>query len=242
MQSDEKKPFLSHLEELRSRLIVCAVAVGVSFFITYFFSEGLFKILVSPLLKVMPEGEKLVFTSLPEMFMTYLKVALIAAVLLAAPVIFYEMWLFVAPGLYQKEKRFMIPFVISSTILFVGGSLFAFLIVFPFGFQFFMGFSNDYVKALPSVAQYFSLSIKLLFAFGIIFELPVLIFFLTKMGIVTPEFLARKRKYAILMAFIIGAILTPPDVFTQFLMAIPLLILYEVGILVSKIARKKEKG
>lgn len=241
MQEDEKKPFMSHLEELRSRLIVCAISVAGAFFITYFFSERLFRILVAPLLKVMPEGEKLIFTSLPEMFMVYLKVALIAAVLLAAPVIFYEMWLFVAPGLYQKEKRFMIPFVVSSTILFVGGALFGYFIVFPFGFQFFMGYTNEFVKALPSVGQYFSFSIKLLFAFGIIFELPVVIFFLTRMGLVTPEYLAKKRKYAILFAFIIGAILTPPDVFTQFLMAIPLIVLFELGIIVSRLARKKAK-
>jgi sec-independent protein translocase protein TatC len=241
MPEDEKKPFMSHLEELRSRLIVCAVAVAAAFFITYFFSERLFRILVAPLIKVMPEGEKLVFTSLPEMFMVYLKVALIAAVLLAAPVIFYEMWLFVAPGLYQKEKRFMIPFVVTSSILFVGGALFGYFIVFPFGFQFFIGYNNELVKALPSVGQYFSFSIKLLFAFGIIFELPVVIFFLTRMGLVTPEYLAKKRKYAILFAFIIGAILTPPDVFTQFLMAVPLIVLFELGIIVSKLARKKAK-
>jgi len=242
MQPDDKKPFMGHLEELRSRLVVCAIAVGVSFFVTYFFSERLFRILVAPLIKVMPAGEKLVYTGLPEMFMVYIKVALIAAVLLAAPVIFYEMWMFVAPGLYQKEKRFMLPFVIASTLLFVGGSLFGYLIVFPLGFQFFMGFSNEFVRALPSVGQYFSFSVKLLFAFGIVFELPVVIFFLTKMGVVTPEFLAKKRKYAILIAFVVAAILTPPDVMTQFMMAVPLIVLYEVGVLVSRMARKKVKG
>ncbi len=242
MQPDDKKPFMGHLEELRSRLVVCAIAVGVSFFITYFFSEKFFKVLVAPLIKVMPAGEKLIYTGLAEMFMVYIKVALIAAVLLAAPVIFYEIWMFVAPGLYQKEKRFMLPFVISSTLLFVGGSLFGYLVVFPFGFQFFMGLSNEFVRALPSVGQYFSFSITLLFAFGIIFELPVVIFFLTKMGIVTPEFLGKQRKYAILLAFIVGAILTPPDVMTQFMMAIPLVILYEIGIIVSKMARKKAKA
>jgi sec-independent protein translocase protein TatC len=148
----------------------------------------------------------------------------------------------VAPGLYRKEKKYVFPFVISSTLLFVGGALFGYFVVFPFGFKFFIGFSNEYVKALPSVKQYFSFALKLLFAFGLVFELPVVIFFLTKMKIVTPEILRQKRKYAILLTFVLAAILTPPDVITQCMMAGPLIILYEVGIMVSLIARnKKEK-
>jgi len=170
-------------------------------------------------------------------------VAFIAGILAAAPLIFYELWMFIAPGLYQKEKKMVIPFVVSSTILFVGGALFGYFVVFPFGFKFFIGFSNETVKALPSVKQYFSFSIKLLFAFGAVFELPVIIFFLSKMGIVTPQFLRQKRKYAILMTFALGAVLTPPDVITQCMMAGPLIVLYEIGILVSKVAyKKKEEG
>ena len=146
-----------------------------------------------------------------------------------------------APGLYKNEKRFVTPFVVSSTILFVGGALFGYFIVFPFGFKFFIGFSNEYVKALPSVKQYFSFAIKLLFAFGLVFELPVVIFFLTKIGLVTPKLLREKRKYAILLTFVMAAILTPPDVVTQCMMAGPLIILYEIGILVSSLARKKKE-
>jgi sec-independent protein translocase protein TatC len=174
------------------------------------------------------------------MFLTYIKVAFLAGVLLAAPLIFYELWMFAAPGLYQKEKKFLIPFVVSSTVLFVGGSLFGYSVVFPFGFKFFMGFSNEYVKALPSVKQYFSFSTKLLFAFGVVFELPVVIYFLAKMGLVTPALLKKKRKYAILLTFVIAAILTPPDVITQCMMAGPLIILYEIGILVARFAQKKK--
>jgi len=240
-REDEKKmPFLSHLEELRQRLIVCAIAVGVGFAASYFFAEKLFILLVTPLKAVLPEGEKLIFTNLPEMFLTYLKVSLIAGVLIAAPVVFYELWMFVAPGLYQKEKKYLIPFVVSSTLLFVGGALFGYFIVFPFGFDFFIGFSNEYVKALPSVKQYFSFSIKLLFAFGLVFELPVVIFFLTKIGLVSVEGLRRKRKYALLLAFVMGAILTPPDVVTQLMMAGPLILLYELGIGVAWVASKKK--
>jgi sec-independent protein translocase protein TatC len=241
MENEEKQPFMGHLEELRKRLIVCAIAVGVGFVISYLFSEKLFQLLVSPLIEVMPAGERLIFTNLPEMFLTYLKVAFIAGAMLASPVIFYELWLFIAPGLYQKEKKLVIPFVIASTILFVGGSLFGYFVVFPFGFRFFMGFSNEFVQALPSVKQYFAFSSRLLFAFGMVFELPVVIFFLARIGLVTADFLKRKRKYAILMTFVAGAILTPPDVITQVFMAVPLIILYEISIVVAKIAERKGK-
>ena len=196
MDNDEKQPFLSHLEELRKRLVVCAIAVGIGFVVSYIFSERLFNLLVAPLKAVMPEGDQMIFTNLPEMFFAYIKVAFIAGILVSAPLIFYELWMFVAPGLYKNEKKLMAPFVISSTILFVGGSLFGYFIVFPFGFKFFIAFSNEYVKALPSVKQYFSFSLKLLFAFGLVFELPVIIFFLSKLGLITPEFCN------LLMAFI----------------------------------------
>ncbi len=236
--SEDKQPFLSHLEELRRRLITCAIAVGVGFGVSYFFAEQMFELLIAPLKNAMPEGDKLVYTNLPEMFFTYLKVAFVAGILLAAPVVFYELWLFVAPGLYQKEKRYLIPFVVSSTILFVGGSLFGYFVVFPFGFQFFLGFASESVKALPSVKQYFSFSVRLLLAFGLIFELPVFIFFLAKIGLVSTAFLRRNRKYAILLSFVVAAILTPPDVITQIMMAGPLVLLYEVGILVAWAAGK----
>jgi sec-independent protein translocase protein TatC len=241
MEDDRKLPFLGHLEELRSRLVASAIAVGIGFAICYIFAEQLFLILASPLKNVMPEGDHLIFTSLPEMFFTYLKVSFVTGVLLASPVVFYEMWMFIAPGLYRNEKKLVIPFVTISTFLFVGGSLFAYFIVFPFGFKFFIGFSSDLVKALPSVKQYFSFSIKLLFAFGLVFEMPVVIFFLAKLGLVTTPFLKKNRKYALLLIFIVSAILTPPDVITQCMMAVPLLTLYEVGILVSRFARPAKK-
>lgn len=240
MDSDEKQPFLSHLEELRKRLITSATAVGIGFAVCYFFSERIFLVLIDPLKAVMPEGDHLIFTSLPEMFLTYLKVALVTGILVTAPFLFYQLWLFIAPGLYKREKSLVIPFVLTSTVLFVGGALFGYFIVFPFGFEFFIGFSNEYIKALPSVKQYFGFALKLLFAFGVVFELPVIIFFLAKLGLVTPEFLKQKRKYAMLLTFVAAAILTPPDVITQCMMAGPLIILYEIGILVSRFARKKD--
>ncbi|MGD2126032.1 MAG: twin-arginine translocase subunit TatC [Desulfobacteraceae bacterium] len=240
MNSDEKQPFLSHLEELRKRLIACAIAVGIGFGISYAFSERLFLILVSPLKANMPAGDRLIFTNLPEMFFTYIKTAFIAGVLLSAPLLFYEIWMFVAPGLYQKEKRYVIPFVLFSTILFVGGALFGYFIVFPFGFRFFLGFANEYIQALPSVKQYFSFAIKLLLAFGIVFELPVVAFFLARIGVLNADLLRKKRKYAMLLTFVLAAILTPPDVITQCMMAGPLIVLYEISIFVAKVAERKK--
>jgi sec-independent protein translocase protein TatC len=241
MRQDEKQSFLSHLEELRKRLIYCAISVGIGFLVTYIFSEDIFTILIMPLKKSLPASDKLIFTNLPEMFITYIKTSFIAGILLSSPVIFYQMWMFIAPGLYQNEKRYVVPFVLFSTILFVGGALFGYFIVFPFGFRFFLGYANDYIQALPSVKQYFSFSTKLLFAFGIVFELPVVIYFLSRMGIVSVSFLRKNRKYAILLTFIMGAILTPPDVITQCMMALPLLLLYEVGIIVAMMAGKKKE-
>jgi len=242
MESDEKQPFLSHLEELRKRLLACAIAVGIGFVAAYFFKERLFELLVMPLKRVLPKGEKLIFTNLPEMFFIYLKVSFVAGILVAMPFIFYEIWMFVAPGLYQKEKKFLIPFVISSSILFIAGALFGYFVVFPFGFKFFMSFANEFIKPLPSVKQYFSFSTRLLLAFGLVFELPVATFFLTKMGLVTDIFLKRQRKFAVLLIFVAAAILTPPDVITQLMMAGPLLVLYEISILVSKLAGRKREG
>jgi sec-independent protein translocase protein TatC len=240
MPEDEKVPFTSHLEELRRRLIICFIAIGVCFAVCYIFSKRLFEILMQPLLAAMPPDEKLIYTGLPEAFFTYLKVALLAGILLAVPVIMYQLWLFIAPGLYDKEKRLVLPIVILSSFFFVGGALFGYFIVFPFGFKFFMGFSSEYVRPLPSMREYLGFSAKLLFAFGVVFELPLFVTFLAKLGIVDVPFLKAKRKYAILLFFVFASILTPPDVITQIMMAGPLMLLYEVGIIGARVFGKKK--
>jgi len=238
--TSEKQPFLSHLEELRRRLIVCAIAIGAGFVISYFFSKQLFSLLIHPLTKVLPAESNLIFTSLPEMFIAYLKVSLIAGIILAIPLVFYELWMFVTPALYQKEKRYVIPFVLFSSILFVAGSLFGYFIVFPYGFKFFLGFATEDIQALPSVKQYFSFAIRLLLAFGLVFEMPVAVLFLTKIGLISPDSMKKYRKFAILGSFVLSAILTPPDVATQIMMALPIIILYEISILISKGVYRKE--
>ncbi len=225
----------SHLEELRTRLIRSLIAVAVAFLIAYFFKEKLFEILTRPLVKALPQNSYMIYTGLPEAFFNYIKIAFFAALVLASPFILYQIWKFVSPGLYRSEKKHVAPFVIFSTLLFVGGVLFGYFIVLPPAFKFFVQFSTDFLKPMLSVREYLSLSTKLLLAFGVVFEIPVFIYFLSRIGLVNSKTLAAKRKYAILIIFIVAAILTPtPDAFTQCLMAVPMMILYEIGIFVSR--------
>ncbi len=240
MREDEKIPFTSHLEELRKRLITGFIAIGVGAVISFAFKERLFNILVQPLIKVMEEGDTLIFTGLPEAFFTYLKVALLAGIILASPVILYEFWMFVAPGLYKKERRLLGPIVVLSSFFFIGGALFGYFIVFPWGFKFFLGFATETIRPLPSMKEYFAFSAKLLLAFGLVFELPLVLTFLARLGIVSVDFLRRNRKYALLLFFIGAAILTPPDVITQIMMALPLMALYEISIIGARIFGRKK--
>jgi len=239
MDDEKKIPFTGHLEELRRRLIVCFSAVGIGFVLSYGFKEKLFQILTRPLISVMKTGDKLIFTGLPEAFFTYLKVAFLSGIILATPIIFYEFWMFVAPGLYNKEKRLMFPIVFLSTLFFVGGSFFGYFIVFPYGFKFFLGFASETIQPLPSMREYLSFASKLLLAFGVVFELPLIITFLAKLGMVSVSFLKKNRKYALLLFFVGAAILTPPDVVTQVMMALPLMVLYEISIVGARIFGKK---
>ncbi|MFH1674239.1 MAG: twin-arginine translocase subunit TatC [Pseudomonadota bacterium] len=240
MDNDAKLPFTNHLEELRKRLIVCFIAVGICFVLCYGFSRKLFEILMGPLISVMPPGDKLIYTGLPDAFFTYLKVALLAGVLLAVPVIFYQLWMFVMPGLYENERRIVLPAVVLSSIFFAGGALFGYFIVFPFGFKFFLSFSSDFIRPMPSIREYLSFASKLLFAFGVVFEMPLFIVILAKLGVVTVAQLQMYRKYVIVLFFVFAAILTPPDVVTQIMMAAPLMLLYELSIIAAKIISKKK--
>jgi sec-independent protein translocase protein TatC len=241
MREEDKIPFTAHLEELRKRLIVCFIAVGIGFVAAYGFKEKLFQVLTVPLVRVMKSGDTLIFTNLPEAFFTYLKVSLLAGLMLAAPVILYQFWMFVAPGLYQRERRVLLPIVFLSTLFFLGGALFGYFIVFPWGFQFFLGFATEHIRPLPSMREYLSFSAKLLLAFGIVFEMPLVLTAMARLGIVSVGFLKKNRKYAILLFFTGAAILTPPDVVTQIMMAVPLMLLYEVSIIGARVFTPKPK-
>lgn len=230
-EADPKLPFLEHLEELRKRLIRCFIAVGVGFGLAYGFKERLFQILIHPLVQVMDTSrDTMVFTGLPEAFFTYLKVSLLAGIVVALPVIFYEFWMFVAPGLYRKERSFIVPIVLISLFFFATGALFAYFLVFPFGFRFFLGFASETIRPLPSMKEYLSFSAKMLLAFGLAFELPLVITGMARFGLVDTAFLKKNRKYALLLFFIGAAILTPPDVVSQIMLAVPLMALYELSI------------
>ena len=241
MENEDKSPFTEHLTELRDRLIHAFIAVGVGFAVAYAFKEKLFEILTAPLVQAMGESgnAKMIFTGLPEAFFTYLKVSFLAGIVVATPVLFYQFWMFVSPGLYRNEKKYLIPIVVLSVFFFAVGSSFGYFVVFPYGFQFFLGFANETIQAMPSMKEYLSFASKMLLAFGFVFELPLVLTFMARMGLVSVEFLAKNRKYALLLFFVGAALITPPDVVTQIMMALPLMLLYEISIIGARIFGKK---
>jgi sec-independent protein translocase protein TatC len=237
---DEKRlPLTSHLQELRKRLILSFIAIGIGFALCYAFADSIFNILAAPLMKMMPKGGSLIFISVAEAFFTYMKVAFIAGIIVTSPFILYQIWAFVAPGLYQKEKKYVIPFVLGGSFFFALGVLFGYFVAIPISFKFLLGYATDFIKPMPSMKEYLSFSIKFLLAFGLVFEFPVVLVLLARIGVIDAKMLARQRKYAILLIFIFAAVMTPPDVISQVLMALPLIGLYELSILLSKIFGKK---
>jgi sec-independent protein translocase protein TatC len=242
--TDDALPITKHLEELRRRLIIASASWLVAFLACYSVAEMLFSLISEPVRKALPEGNSLVFITATEPFFAYLKVAALAGLLIALPVILWQLWAFVAPGLYSHEKRYAIPFVFASTLCFALGAYFGFFFVFPMIFTFLVnyGISTGEAVAMLSMGSYLSLSSKLLLAFGLVFELPVVIFFLARMGIVDHKWLARNRKFAVLAAFVTGAVLTPPDVFSQTALALPFVVLYEIGIVVARLFGKKPEA
>ncbi|WP_353120627.1 twin-arginine translocase subunit TatC [Nitratidesulfovibrio sp.] len=233
---------LDHLSELRVRLVRSLIALAVGFFACYGFAEQLFNYLMIPLTRALPSGSKLIYTALPEAFFVYMQVALVAGAFLASPYLFYQIWLFIAPGLYDEEKRHVIPIAGASALFFVAGAAFCYFQVFPYAFEFFVGFATDTIAPMPKLDEYLGFTLKMLLAFGLIFEMPLFAFFLARLGLVTAQWMRKTRKYAILAIFIVAAILTPPDVFSQMMMAAPMLVLYEISILVAAVFAKKKPG
>ncbi|MDH4121656.1 MAG: twin-arginine translocase subunit TatC [Deltaproteobacteria bacterium] len=230
---DPALPLTAHLIELRRRLIVVFAALLVVFGFTLSFSAELMEFIKKPVLKYV---DKLSFDTLSDPFFAQVTLAFYAALFLTFPVVIWQAWLFLRPALYKKERRAVWPFLLFSYPLFVGGGVFVYMVVFPFGFDYFMNFDPTLVPSLR-IGDYMANTVQFMFMFGLVFELPLVALLLTRMGLITHTFLNRNRRYAIVIIFVVAAILTPPDVISQLLMAIPLLVLYEVSVVVSWLAR-----
>jgi sec-independent protein translocase protein TatC len=239
----EKMSFLDHLGELRKRLLWSFLAILVFFIPAYAFSNEIFDFLMKPLIENLPEGSSLIFTRPAEGFTTYLKVSFFASVLLAVPFILYQAWKFVAPALYKKEKQIIIPFIFFGSLFFLLGAAFCYYVASPPAFKFLLNeYSSEYVKAFPTISEALSFFMALIFGFGLVFEFPLIIFILARIGVVTSKLLREKRKYAIILSALIAAILTPTtDAISMMLMFVPIVVFYELGILVAWMFGKKKK-
>lgn len=241
--SESREKLVNHLREIRSRVVYSLVAILIAFCVSYPFSEYFFELLTRPLLPALPEGNSaLAYTGIVEPFFTYLKVAFCASFIFASPVVLYQFWAFIAPALYDGEKKMFVGIVIVSAILFYSGSYFAYGFIFPVGFEYLVKFAGTDVIPVITMGGYFSISTKLLIAFGLIFQIPLVILVLSLLGVVTAKMLLGWWRYALLGSVIISAILTPPDVISQVLMAVPMMGLYFAGIVVAYFFGKKPES
>lgn len=231
--------FFDHLEELRRRIFVCLIAVFLLFFVAWAWAPDLFEILAKPVRKVLPPGQNLSYTTLTEPFLMYFRVALLAAVIAASPIILWQLWLFIAPALYRREKKYVLPFILAGVFFFLGGCAFGYFEAFPLVVGFLVGVGKNF-NAVITINEYLSTATKIIVGLGICFETPILIFFLARMGIVSEKWLLAKFKYAVLVIFVIAAIITPtPDVATQCVFALPMIGLYLLGIGIAWVFKKR---
>ncbi len=243
---ESRAPLLDHLIELRARLVRSVIALVIGFAICFYFADPILGFLVQPLKDAFPEGEgQLIFTKLPEIFFVELRVALFAGFMISFPIIANQLWAFVAPGLYAKEKKAFLPFLIATPVLFIGGASLAYYVVMPTAFKWFLGFGGQAggldIQALPSAGDYLSLVMQFILAFGVTFLLPVLLMLLHRAGIVTRAQLAGARRYVIVGIVALGAIVTPPDPGSQIILAIPLLLLFEASLLLMRLQERAMK-
>lgn len=229
-----KESISSHLLELRTRLIRVLICLGILSVAGIPFASQIYAFVASPLLDILPVGSSMIATQVTSPFMAPLKLVLFSALLITMPYLFYEIWMFMSPGLYKNEKSFVAPLMISTILLFSAGVAFAYLVVLPIIFKFFIGVAPESIQVMTDINQYLSFVIKLIFAFGIAFEIPVATFLLIRTGIAKKESLVKARPYLIILFFVIGMLLTPPDIFSQLFLAIPMWILFELGLLFSK--------
>lgn len=227
---------ISHLLELRDRLLYSVIAIAVVFGVLMAFvgSGEVYTLVAKPLMDVLPPGANMVATEVASPFLTPIKLTLAVALVLTIPFLLYQLWAFVAPGLYKHERSLVLPLLVSSTLLFYGGMAFAYFVVFPMAFGFFVKALPPGVTMMTDIRQYLDFVFSMFFAFGIAFEVPVAVVLLARMGVINPDTLASKRPYVILWAFIVAAVLTPPDIFSQFFLAIPMIILFEIGLFVAR--------
>lgn len=235
----QKDTFISHLIELRDRILRSVLAVLIVFLIAAPFANTLYEYFAAPLMAALPEGNTMISTEPHGPFFVPFKFAFAVAVAVAIPYLLYQMWAFVAPGLYSNEKRLVIPLMMSSTLLFYLGIAFAYYLVFPIIFTFFASTAPDGVAVMTDINAYLSFSLKLFFAFGIAFEVPIATVLLVKVGVTTPDNLAAKRPYIIVGAFVVGMLLTPPDIFSQTMLAVPVWVLFELGVIMSRRIKRK---
>jgi len=246
--TDQEMPLIMHLIELRRRLLYSLLAFAGAFAVCYYFSESIFAFLIKPLAQVFEnkEGRRLIYTGLTEAFVTYIKVAFFAALFISFPVLISQVWLFIAPGLYSQEKKVVLPFLFATPLLFIGGASFAYYCIIPPAWEFFLSFESPGIHgSLPiqlegRVAEYLSIVMQLVLAFGICFQLPVLLVLLARLGVITAEQLINARKYSFLGILILSALLTPPDVLSMLGLALPLYSLYELSILLIKVVEKRK--
>lgn len=234
---EKRMPFLEHLEELRWTIIRSMIGVILAAIVCYIFSKEIIELLRKPA----PEDFKLIFLAPTEGFLIHIKVAMYAGFVMVIPYVAYEFWRFIVPGLFDKEKKLVPPIVFFTVFCFALGASFAYFVIIPFGMKFLLSFQSEALVATITIAKYLGFVVTIILVFGLVFELPVLAYFLSSIGLLTPEFMRSKRPYSIVIIFIMAAVLTPPDVFTQSMLAIPLIILYEISILVSKAVNRKRK-